>query len=344
MQMDEAPLMTSEPGGTLLDVPGLRVGHAQDETALTGVTVVLCDTPTVGGMEQRGGAPGTRETDPLRPLHNQLVHGVVLAGGSAFGLRSADGVMRFLEERGIGFDVRVARVPIVAAAILFDLGLGRAEVRPDEAMGYAACLNASAHELSTGNVGAGTGASVGKILGIEHAMKAGIGTASIQLGNDIVVGVLVAVNAFGDVISPTTGEIIAGARSPDAGDLPVGAPGYFANTLEVLRSRIGEPSLRFGGRDQERQNTVIGVVATNARLSRSEVSKMAQMAHNGLARTIRPASTMFDGDTIFALSTGERAADVNILGAFAAEALAQAVIQGVRAARPSAGLPAATTP
>lgn len=327
--------------GTLLDVPGLRVGHAQNEEALTGVTAILCEAPAVGGVDQRGGAPGTRETDPLRPLHNQLVHGITLAGGSAFGLQSANGVVRYLEEQGLGFDVRVARVPIVPAAIIFDLALGGADVRPDDAMGYAACLNASADTLPTGNVGAGTGASVGKLLGLEYAMKSGLGTASVSLDGGLVVGALVVVNAFGDVVDPRTGDIVAGVRAPAGASLPPGAAGYFADTIQSLRARAAEPQLQFA-RPPGRESTVIGVVATNARLSKTEISKVAQMSHSGLARTIRPASTMFDGDTLFALSVGDVAADVNIVGAFAAEAVAQAILQGVYAAKPAGGLPAAS--
>ncbi|HHH42285.1 MAG TPA: peptidase S58 family protein [Chloroflexi bacterium] len=322
----------------ITDVAGLRVGHAQDEEALTGCTVILCEKGAVGGVDQRGGAPGTRETDALYPMHLvERVHAVLLAGGSAFGLDAASGVVRYLEERGVGFDVRVARVPIVPAAILFDLGIGRADVRPDAAMGYRACLNASTEPPAEGNVGAGTGATVGKILGMGQAMKSGIGTTSMEIGAGVVVGAIVAVNAFGDVMDPTTGQIIAGARSARVGPLRIGAPGYFADTLEVMRSLVGRTVLSFAGRG----HTVIGVVATNARLNKEQVNKVAQMAHDGLARTIRPAHTMLDGDTLFALATGERKADVNIVGAFAAEVVAQAILRAVRAARPVAGLPAA---
>jgi len=325
----------------ITDVAGLRVGHAQDEEALTGCTVILCEKGAVGGVDQRGGAPGTRETDALYPMHLvERVHAVLLAGGSAFGLDAASGVVRYLEERGVGFDARVARVPIVPAAILFDLGIGRADVRPDAAMGYQACLNASAEPPAEGNVGAGTGATVGKILGMGQAMKSGIGTASVEVGAGVVVGAIVAVNAFGDVVDPTTGQIIAGARSARVGPLRIGAPGYFADTLEVMKSLVGRTVLSFAGRG----HTVIGVVATNARLNKEQANKVAQMAHDGLARTIRPAHTMLDGDTLFALATGERKADVNIVGAFAAEVVAQAILRAVRAARPVAGLPAAGAP
>ena len=321
----------------ITDVPGLLVGHAQNDEALTGCTVVLCEAGAVGGVDQRGGAPGTREVDAMHPMHLvSKLHGIVLAGGSAFGLDAASGAMRYLEEKGIGFDTRIVKVPIVPAAILFDLGIGRSDIRPDAAMGYQACLNASSNPPAQGNAGAGLGATVGKILGMGQAMKSGIGTASLTIGAGVVVGALVAVNAFGDVIDPSNGEILAGARSRDVGPLHIGAKGYFADTLQVMQTLIGRTALAFGSRE----NTVIGVVATNARLNKEETNKVAQMAHDGLARTIRPAHTMLDGDTIFALSTGEHAADVNIVGAFAAEVFAQAILNGVRAAQPIAGLPA----
>lgn len=322
----------------ITDVPGVRVGHAQNDEALTGCTVVLCEEGAVGGVDQRGGAPGTREVDALHTMHLvHKAHAFVLAGGSAFGLEAATGVMRYLEEKGVGFDTHIAKVPIVPAAILFDLGIGRADIRPDAAMGYQACLNASSDPPVQGNVGAGTGATVGKILGMGQAMKSGVGTASLEIGAGVVVGALAAVNVFGDVLDPQTGQILAGARSRDVGPLHVGAPGYFADTLSVMQTLIGRTALAFGSRE----NTAIGVVATNARLNKEEVNKVAQMAHDGLARTVRPAHTMLDGDTIFALATGDHAADVNIVGAFAAEVFAQAIVSGVRAAKSVAGLPAA---
>jgi L-aminopeptidase/D-esterase-like protein len=322
----------------ITDVPGIRVGHAQDELALTGCTVILCEKGAVGGVDQRGGAPGTRETDALYPMHLvQQVHAIVLSGGSAFGLDAASGVVRYLEERGVGFDVRVARVPIVPAAVLFDLGIGRADVRPDAAMGYQACQKASRKPPAEGNVGVGMGATVGKILGIDWAMKAGVGCASLEIGRGVVVGALAAVNAFGDVIDPQTGRIVAGARNPEQPGANYGVPEYFADTLQVLRNKAGDPPLRFG----QRSNTVIGVVATNARLNKEQANKVAQMAQDGLARTIRPAHTMLDGDTIFALSTGKRPVDVNVVGAFAAEVFAQAILRAARTAQPLAGLPAA---
>ncbi|HEX9616241.1 MAG TPA: P1 family peptidase [Anaerolineales bacterium] len=334
--MSSTPPLPPHFHNAITDVPGLLVGHAQDGEALTGCTVVLCPDGAAGGVDQRGGAPGTRETDAMHPLHLVTqVHAVVLAGGSAFGLDAATGVVRFLEERGVGFDAGIARVPIVPAAILFDLGIGRADVRPDAAMGYQACLNASGDLPAEGNVGAGTGATVGKALGMNHAMKSGIGTASLALGDGLVVGGLAAVNSFGDIIDPSTGQIVAGARARPEIPPPPGEP-VFADTLEVLRSWAGRSILEF----RAGRNTVIGVVATNARLDKEQVTKVAQMAQDGVARTVRPAHTMLDGDTVFALATGELPADVNIIGAFAAEVIAQSILRAVRAARPAGGLPA----
>ena len=322
----------------ITDVPGIKVGHAHDGEALTGCTVILCERGAVGGVDQRGGAPGTRETDPLRPMHLvQKVHAILLSGGSAFGLDAATGVVRFLEERRVGFNVRVAKVPIVPAAILFDLGIGRADVRPDAAMGYAACINASTDRPAEGNAGAGMGATVGKILGMGRAMKSGLGTASVRLGRGVYVGAIVAVNPFGDVIDPSSGSILAGARPAQVGPVRIGGPGRFADTLKVMKSLAGKAVLRLGSRG----NTVIGVIATNARLSKEEANKVAQMGHDGIARSVRPAHTMLDGDTLFALSTGRRQADVNIVGAYGAEVVAQAVVRAVLSASAAGGLPAA---
>jgi L-aminopeptidase/D-esterase-like protein len=309
------------------DIPGIQVGHAQDLEAATGCTVVLTVAGASAGVDQRGGAPGTRETDLLRPLHLvERVHAVVLAGGSAFGLAAADGVMRWLEERSIGFETGVLRVPIVPAAVLFDLPLGRPDVRPDAAMGYAACENAvKALPWRNGTVGAGTGAACGKILGLATATKGGVGSAVIEIGHGILVGALIVVNPFGDVIEPGTGQILAGARKlPDGG---------FVDTMQALKTMtrgFTSPG-----------NTVIGVVATNAALSKEAVNKVAQMAQAGLARVIRPAHTMFDGDTLFALATGQgQPGDVNLIGAYAAEATSQAIVEGVKQATSLGGLPA----
>ena len=321
----------------ITDVRGIEVGHAQDEAALTGCTVILCRKGAVAGVDVRGGAPGTRETDLLDPVNLvQKVHAIVLAGGSAYGLDAATGVMRYLEERKIGFNTGAAKVPIVPSAILYDLNLGRADVRPDSVMGYQACASASSAPPAEGNVGAGTGASVGKMFGAALAMKAGLGTASMDIGGGVVVGALVAVNAWGDVMDPRTNQVIAGLRSGRVGPLRVGGKDYFADTLAMMKSSVGRGLLALSARAN---NTVIGVVATNASLTKPQATKVAQMAHDGFARTMRPAHTMLDGDTIFALSTGSKKADVSAIGAFAAEAMAEAVIRAVQAARSAGGLP-----
>lgn len=300
----------------ITDVRGIEVGHAQNEEALTGCTVIICRKGAVAGVDVRGGAPGTRETDLLNPVNLvEKVHAVVLAGGSAYGLDAASGVMRYLEEHNIGFKVGKARVPIVPSAILYDLGLGRADVRPDSAMGYRAAASASSHPPGEGNVGAGTGASVGKMRGMKHAMKSGIGTWSVNV-EKIVIGALVAVNAIGDVIDPTSGNVLAGLR-----------PG---RTLEWMKKNQTRAAVK--------SNTVIGVIATNARLTKAQATKVAQMAQDGLARVICPAHTMFDGDTIFVLATGEKKADVSMVGAFAAEAMAEAILRAVKMAAPAGGL------
>ena len=322
----------------LTDIDGIKVGHAQNDDALTGCTVVIIEKGATGGVDQRGGAPGTRETDLLRPMHMvEKVHAILLTGGSAFGLDAATGVMKYLEERGIGFNSGPVRVPIVPAAVLFDLGIGDPKTRPDAAMGYQACLNVSSGEFAQGNFGAGTGATVGKIFGMKQAVKSGIGSASLDIGGGVIVSALVAVNAFGDVVDPATRQIIAGARPMQAGPFTIGGRNQFADTLEVMKSFAGRTIMSFAS---AASNTVIGVIATNADLNKEEANKLAQMSHNGLALSIRPAHTMFDGDTIFAVATGKHKADVNIVGAFAAEVMAQAVVNAVKNASPAAGLPA----
>jgi L-aminopeptidase/D-esterase-like protein len=317
--------MAKQSNQTITAVPGIRVGHASDLEAKTGCTVIICPPAgAVGGVDQRGGAPGTRETDLLRPMHLvEKANAILLAGGSAFGLEAAGGVMRWLEEHGIGFDAGVAKVPIVPAAIVFDLGVGRADVRPDARMGYKACEAASDEPVPMGLIGAGTGCTVGKVLGPGKAMPGGTGSASLDLGGGLIVGALAVVNVFGDVIDPQDGRIIAGARALTGEG--------FAGTLDVMKGFIGKTVLRF----MSRSNTMVGVVATNARLSKNEANKVAQMAHDGLARTVRPAHTMLDGDTIFALATGAKRADVNLIGAFAAEAMAQAILKAVTAGNAS---------
>lgn len=320
----------------ITDVRGIEVGHAQHEDALTGCTVILCRKGAVAGVDVRGGAPGTRETDLLNPVNLvDKVHAVVLAGGSAFGLDTATGVMRYLEEQKIGFNTGAARVPIVPAAILYDLSLGRADVRPDSAMGYRAAASASFAPPGEGNIGVGMGASVGKMFGGSLSMKAGVGTASMNIGGGVTVGALVGVNAWGDVVDPQTNQILAGLRSGKVGPLRVGNKDTFADTMRTMKSTVGRGILGF----TTRTNTVIGVVGTNARLTKPQATKVAQMAQDAIARTIRPAHTMLDGDTIFALSTGARNADVTTVGAFAAEVMAEAILRAVRKAAPAGGLP-----
>jgi L-aminopeptidase/D-esterase-like protein len=321
---------------SITDVPGIQVGHAQDDDALTGCTAILCRKGAVAGVDVRGGAPGTRETDLLNPLNLvEKVHAVLLAGGSAFGLDAAGGVMRYLEQQKIGFDTGVAKVPIVPAAILFDLNIGRADRRPDAEMGFRAAASACSDAPREGNFGAGTGASVGKMFGAKQAMKSGVGTASMEIGGGVIVSALIAVNAFGDVVDPNSGEILAGLRSVDMGPIHLRQAGYFADTLKMMRTFFGRTVLSFA----TKTNTVIGVVAANADFTKAEASKMAQMAHDGLARAIRPAHTMLDGDTLFALATGGKKADVSTVGAYAAEVTAQAIVRAARMAASAGGLP-----
>lgn len=321
--------------GSITDVPGVSVGHAQDTVGMTGCTVLLMPRGAVAGVDVRGGAPGTRETDLLQPQNLvQRVHAILLAGGSAFGLDAAAGVMRYLEAHKIGFNAGAARVPIVPAAILFDLGVGSSKARPDAEMGLAACRAARRGEVAEGNVGAGTGASVGKLMGSKLAMKSGIGTASVRAGG-VVVGAIIAVNAFGDVVDPATGQIIAGLRSGKVGPLGIGGPGLYADTERMMTKPVGRTVLRLASHS----NTVIGAVATNAKLTKAEACKVAQMAHDGLARAVRPAHTMLDGDTIFALSTGSAGADVSLLGVLAARAVELAIVRAVRTAASAGGLP-----
>ena len=319
---------------SIIDIKGIEVGQTEDSSALTGCTVVIVENGAVGGVSQRGGAPGTRETDLLHPTHSvQKVHAVLLAGGSAFGLDAAAGVMQFLEERNIGFPVGPTVVPIVPSAILFDLDIGDHTVRPDKKMGYKACLNASEEKPFEGNHGAGMGATVGKILGGNQVMKSGIGTASMTIGNGIMIGAIIAVNAFGDVVED--GKIIAGARTLRKGPVRVGSDSYFADTREVMQSFAGRKILSFAAR----KNTVIGVIATNAELNKEEANYLADIASNGISKAIQPAFTMFDGDTLFSLATGKIKADINLVAAYAPDVVARAIINGVKSAASISGIP-----
>ena len=306
------------PTGTLTDVPGLKAGHFTHTKRPTGCTVILAEAGATAGADVRGGAPGTRETDLLRPeMSVQQVHAVVLSGGSAFGLATADGVMRYLEERKIGFPIGGGVVPIVPAAILFDLGVGGSTPRPDAEAGYSAGKAASGEPVPQGNVGAGAGATVGKMFGRDRAMKGGLGSASLKLPGGLVIGALAAVNCIGDVVDPDTGEVLAGARTADG-------KGFADSSAELRRGGTVEAATRG-------QNTTLGVVAANVEWSKAEATKVAQMAHDGLARAIRPSHMPMDGDTVFALGTGGRpvAGLLGTVGALAADVLAQAVVAAV---------------
>ena len=313
----------------ITDIPGFRVGHAQDLKGATGCTVVLCPPGTIGGVDIRGSAAGTRQTDSLHSFHFvDEVHAVLLSGGSAFGLDASGGVMRYLEERSIGYQTSTAKVPIVPTAIIYDLGLGDGQVRPDKEMGYQACLNSQSGRVEEGSVGVGTGATVGKLLGIQLATKGGVGTTSIALPSGVIVAALVAVNAFGDVVDPKERKILAGARDPEN-------PARFIDSTSRIKGGVILPR-----RDSGLQNTTLGVVATNVKLSKRQTIKVAQMAQSGLARTISPIHSTVDGDLIFALSAGDLQGDVNAVGLMAEEAVASAVIHAVIAADGLGFLPA----
>jgi len=318
----------------LTAVAGIKVGQHTLTERPTGCTVILTEGGATAGVDVRGGAPGTRETDLLDPSNSvEKVHGIVLSGGSAFGLDTAAGVMRYLEEKGIGYDMRVAKVPIVPAAILFDLAFGgKPSVRPTAECGYRAAKAATDGPVAEGNVGAGAGATVGKMGGPARMMKAGIGSAALTLPGGVTVAALVAVNAVGDVIDPATGQVVAGVRTEDGKSL--------ADVRRLIRS--GELVARMRT-PRAAENTTIGVVATNAVLTKAQARKLAQMAHDGVARAISPAHTPADGDTIFALATGTQKgeANVSLIGALAAEAMADAIVRAARQAASSEGVPAA---
>lgn len=311
----------------ITDIPGIRVGHVTDLAAATGCTVILCDHPAIGGVDVRGGAPATRETDLLHPSRLiDEVHALVLTGGSAFGLDAASGVMRYLAEQQIGYNVGAARVPIVPAAAIFDLSIGSANVYPDADAGYHACLEANSGPIAQGNVGGGTGATVAKLVSPFLARKGGLGSASAQMADGTLVGAIVVVNALGNIFDPETQQMIAGTRS-------------------LLENEISATSKNPFG------NTTIAAIATNASLNKEEINKVAQMAHDGFAQAIRPAHTMFDGDAIFALALGSRqqarpdaftaAQRTSLIGATAASVLARAIIKAIRAAEPLHNVPAA---
>lgn len=298
------------------DIKGIKVGNAQDFEARTGCTVIICEEGATCGVDVRGGAPGTRETDLLNPVNLvDKVHAIVLSGGSAFGLDASTGVMEFLEKRGKGFDVGVTKVPIVCSAVLFDLVVGDFRVRPDKKMGYEACINAfEINKIENGKYGAGTGATVGKILGPEYAMDGGLGSYAVRIGK-LEVGAVVAVNCLGDVVNPKTGEIVAGAYDRERKE--------FLDSQKVMLNRYNDKTNLFSG------NTTIAAVVTNAKLTKAEATKVSSMAHDAFARTMRPSHTMFDGDTIFTMATGEVDVDISTLGMIATMVLEEAIIRAV---------------
>jgi L-aminopeptidase/D-esterase-like protein len=320
------------PAGSLTDVEGLKVGHWTDTRRPTGCTAVVAEKGAIAGVDVRGGSPGTRETDLLNPVNTvQQIYAVMLAGGSAFGLDTASGAMRWLDEQNIGYKMGPLNVPIVPAAILFDLGVGDGKIRPNAESGYKACAAATTGAVQEGNVGAGAGATIGKLLGHQYAMKSGLGSASIKVGDTgVVVAAMVAVNAVGDIWDRHTGKVIAGARSATPGG------DGLAHAMDQLLAGKGMILPQAG------TNTTIGIVATNAALTKDEATKMAQMAQDGYARAINPAHTPLDGDTIFALSTGtfKEKVWVGAIGAVAAVAMSRAVIRAVTQATGIPGFPA----
>jgi len=307
----------------LTDIPGIRVGHVSDFDAITGCTAILCERGAVGGVDIRGSASGTEDTPSLDPVHqDETVHGILLAGGSAFGLEAASGVRRYLEHRGAGVKFGGHTIPIVVGAILFDLNIGKGNVRPTMAMGEAAAAAASTEAVAEGCVGAGTGATVGKIRGMRQAMKSGIGSYTVTLPGGVLVSSLVAVNALGDVRDPATGKIVAGARKSADGR-------EFLDSDRALRETAVTGS----------QNTTLAVVATNAKLTKVQAQKLAQFASLGVARAIYPVNTTFDGDTAFALSVGSAQGEINALGSAAAEVVAEGILRAVRMAKTMGGVP-----
>ncbi|MCM3709197.1 P1 family peptidase [Sporosarcina luteola] len=311
--------------GNITDVPGVKVGNIENFEALTGCTAILIEEGAVCGVDVRGSAPGTRETELLDPINLvDRIHAVCLSGGSAFGLDSASGIMQFLEEKDIGLDVGVAKVPIVPGAVLFDLPFGDPKIRPDKKMGYEAAQQAKSGYFPFGNVGAGCGATVGKIAGFENCMKGGLGSASIKLKNGLIVGAIVAVNAVGDIRDPSNREILAGPIDPETGEL--------IDSLVYMQENA-EANLLPGS------NTTIGLVAANTTLTKAEAKKIAQITQNALARTIYPAHTMLDGDTIFAIGTGGDSYSVDLIGNVAAQVMEEAILQAVKSADAIDGVP-----
>ena len=310
----------------ITNIENIRIGNAQDSEEATGCTVLLCEKGTPAGLDVRGGGPASRESELLKPVAAcEAIHAVLLSGGSAFGLHAAGGVMQYLEEKEIGFDTGFARVPLVCASCLYDLGVGSPSARPTPEMAYRACLDAEKNRPSFGNAGAGTGASVGKLLGMEYAMKSGLGAYAVEVG-PLQVGALVAVNALGDIFSPE-GRQIAGLLNPQKDGL--------RSSLESMYTMLERPANLFAG------NTTLGVILTNAKLTKTPLNKVAAMAHNGYARAIRPVHTSADGDSIYALSLGDVPANLDVVGTLAAEVMARAIENAVLSAERAYGLPSA---
>jgi L-aminopeptidase/D-esterase-like protein len=312
---------------SITDIEGISVGHASDFGAVTGCTVILFDNPAVGAIDLRGGGTSTRQIDSLLS-HNTFgkVHAILLTGGSAYGLDASGGVMKFLEERNKGLSVGYGMVvPSVPTAVIFDLGIGNGRIRPDARMGYEACLNAESSGVEEGSIGAGTGATVGKLLGLDHATKGGVGTSGYKFENGVIVSALVVVNAFGDVVSPENGEIVAGVRTTPRG-------GNFAGTVNLLKQGVTF-------REDKSRNTTLAVVATNARFSKSELGRIANIAQTGLARVISPVHTIADGDVVIAVSCGEIEGDANLIGVIAAELTANAILRAVHHSKGLGGIP-----
>lgn len=309
--------------GYITDVKGIKVGHSQSEEGITGCTAVICEKGATGGVDVRGSAPGTRETDLFRPEKLvDKIHAIILSGGSAFGLEAASGAMRYLEEQGIGFDVGITKVPIVASAVIFDLGIGDYRIRPDLKMGYDAARSASEKESRQGNVGCGMGATVGKIFGPAGAMKSGLGSAAIRAG-ELVVSAIVTVNSFGDVYDYETGMQIAGVYDYEKKEL--------GNTYKIMKNEGKSSGFNMS-------NTTIGIIATNGILTKAEANKVAELAQNGLARSINPVHTMLDGDTVFTMATNEIKGDINLIGTMASEVMSRAITNAIVSAESCQGL------
>ena len=314
------------------EIENIKIGNAQNNDAGTGCTVIICEKGAVTGLDVRGGGPASRESELMKPTAaSGFINAVLLSGGSAFGLDAAGGVMEYLEEKNVGFDVGITKVPLVAQSCIFDLSVGDMKVRPDKVMAYEACVNSENNNPSMGNAGAGTGATVGKLGGMATAMKGGLGSYAVQIG-DLKVGAIVAVNACGDIFDYDTHEIIAGLLTPDLKN--------FANTEQVIY-QMCEAAMAAGGsgiENKEMQNTTIGVIITNGKFTKAQMNKIATMAHNGYARTINPVHTSMDGDSIYAMSVGEVVADMDMVGTLAANVMGHAVCDAIRKAEDAYGI------